>query len=117
MPVDEYETTVRSLLQRAVDGTRARLIVAEPMCINVDLADPMRAMIDTYGAVARGIANEFGAIIVRQQQAFDAALATTSPADWSNDGVHPFPPGHAVIALAYLRAFGFTLAPSSDSNS
>lgn len=115
--VDEYETTVRSLLQRSVDGTRARLIVAEPMCINADPADPMRAMIDTYGAVARRVAGKFDAIVIRQQQAFDAALATTSPRDWSDDGVHPFLPGHAVIALAYLRSFGFTLDPSSDSKS
>ena len=109
VPIDEYEATVRSLFQRTVDGTGAGLIVAEPLCINADPTDPMRATIDTYGAVARRVANEFDAIIVRQQQAFDAALATTSPADWSNDGVHPFLPGHAVIALAYLRALGFEL--------
>jgi lysophospholipase L1-like esterase len=117
VPVDEYEATVRSLFQRTADGTGAGLIVAEPLHINADPTDPMRTMIDSYGAVARRVASEFDAIIVRQQQAFDAALATTSPADWSNDGVHPFLPGHAVIALAYLRAFGFTLAPSSDSKS
>lgn len=110
VPIDEYEATVRSLLRRATDGTTARLIVAEPVFINPDPTDPMRAMIDAYGAVAQRVAGEFGAIIVGPQQAFDGVLATTSPRDWSDDGVHPFLPGHAVITLEYLRALGFSLS-------
>jgi len=110
VPIDEYEATVRSLLQRAVDGAGCRLVVADPLYINADRTDPMRAMIDDYGAVVRRIAAGLDARIVRQTASFDAVLATTAPADWSDDHVHPRLPAHAVIASAFLRALGFSLA-------
>ncbi len=107
--IDIYETTLRSLLQRAVDGTGCKLIVAEPYVIAADTSTPMRRMMDAYGLVARKIAAEFDAIDIRTQDAFDKVLETTTPERWANDKVHPYPPGHAVIALAYLHAIGFEL--------
>jgi len=109
VPIDEYETTLRSLLQQAVDSTNCKLIVAEPYIIDADRSNPMRAMMDDYGQVARKLAAEFGAINIRTQEAFDATLATTTPEDWADDKIHPNLPGHAVIALAFLRAIGFEL--------
>ena len=109
VPIDEYETTLRSLLQQAVDATNCKLIVAEPYIIDADRSNPMRAMMDDYGQVARKLAAEFGAINIRTQEAFDATLATTTPEDWADDKIHPNLPGHAVIALAFLRAIGFEL--------
>lgn len=109
VPIAEYETTLRTLLQRAVDATGCKLIVAEPYIIDADTTNPMRVMMDDYGLVARRIAAEFGAIDIRTQEAFDKALETTVPEDWAGDKIHPNLPGHAVIALAYLRAIGFEL--------
>lgn len=107
--IEEYESTLRSLLQRAVDGTGCKLIVAEPYVIEPDTSAPMRRMMDAYGLVARKVASEFEAITLRTQEAFDVALKTTTPETWANDKVHPYLPGHAVIALAYLRAIEFEL--------
>lgn len=107
--IEEYGSTLRSLLQRAVDGTGCKLIVAEPYVIEPDTSAPMRHMMDAYGLVARKVASEFEAITIRTQDAFDAALKTTTPETWANDKVHPYLPGHAVIALAYLRAIEFEL--------
>lgn len=109
VPIGEYEETYRRLLRRAVDETGCRLIVAEPYIIEADRSDPMRQQMDAFGGVARKLAGEFGAINVRTQEAFDAALATTSPADWADDRVHPNLPGHAVIAIAFLQMTGFQL--------
>ena len=107
VPIDEYEATYRNLLQSAVDATGCRLIVAEPYMIEPDRANPMRAQMDDYRRVARKLAAGFGAVNVRTQEAFDAALETTTPDHWANDRIHPNVEGHAIIALAFLRAIGW----------
>jgi lysophospholipase L1-like esterase len=112
VPIDEYASTLRSLLRQAADRTGCRLLVAEPYLIEPDLAEPQRAQTDQYCLVAREIAAELGAVMVRTQDAFDEVLRTTAPADWADDRVHPNRPGHAVIAQAFLRALNFTLRPA-----
>lgn len=107
VPIDEYETTLRELLRRAVDATGCRLILAEPYFIEPDRAEPQRAQSDRYVAVARRLATEFDAVPVRTQDAFDRALASATPADWADDRVHPNLPGHAIIAQAFLTAIGW----------
>lgn len=107
--IEEYEATYRRLLQAAVDTAGCRLIIAEPYVIEADTTDPMRAQMDRYGLVARQLANEFGAVNVQTQAAFDAVLATTEPIDWAHDRIHPNLAGHAVIAQAFLRAIGWEL--------
>jgi lysophospholipase L1-like esterase len=109
VPVDEYESTYRALLREAVEKTGAKLIIAEPYIIDADRSNPMREMMDQYGLVARKIAADFDAINVRSQEAYDRALQTTEPAAWAHDKIHPGTPGHAVIAIEYLRAIGFDL--------
>ncbi|MFI7540040.1 SGNH/GDSL hydrolase family protein [Actinoplanes sp. NPDC049599] len=109
VPLDEYATTLRTLLRRAVDRTGCRLIVAEPYIIEPDRAEPQRAASDRYGLVAREIGAEFRAVVVRTQDAFDEVLRSTTPADWADDRIHPNRPGHAVIAQAFLRAIGYQL--------
>ncbi|AGL14267.1 SGNH/GDSL hydrolase family protein [Actinoplanes sp. N902-109] len=106
VPIDEYATTLRALLRRAVDATGCRLIVAEPYIIEPDRAEPQRALSDRYCLAAREIAAEFQAVGVRTQDAFDDVLRSTVPADWADDRIHPHRPGHAVIAQAFLTAIG-----------
>jgi hypothetical protein len=36
-------------------------------------------------------------------------LQTTESSAWADDKIHPGTPGHAVIAIEYLRAIGFDL--------
>lgn len=107
--IEDYEANLRTLLQQVTEKTSARLIVAEPFDIDPDRGDPMRAMMDEYGAVARRVAEEFGAILIRTQDAFDHVLQHAPWPSWAPDKIHPGLPGHAVIAQAYLRAIGFEL--------
>jgi lysophospholipase L1-like esterase len=109
VPIDEYATTLRTLLRRAVNRTGCGLIVAEPYLIEPDRTEPQRAETDRYCVVAREIAAESAAVTVRTQDAFDEVLRSTAPADWAGDRVHPNRPGHAVIAQAFLRALEFDL--------
>ena len=107
VPIDEYSTTLRKLLHRAVEATGCRLVLADPYLIEPDRADPQRAQTDRYAQLVGTLAAEFDARHVRTQEAFDRVLATTSPGRWADDRVHPNLPGHAVIAQAFLATIGW----------
>jgi lysophospholipase L1-like esterase len=109
LAIEEYEETYRGLLRRAVDETGCRLIIAEPYMIEASAEDPMRRHMDDYGQVARKLAGEFGAVNVKTQEAIDEALKSSSASDWAEDRIHPNLAGHAIIAMAYLRAIGWEL--------
>ena len=109
VPLPEYTATLRDLLDQVRTRTDARLILIEPYMIEPDRSRPMRKEMDRYGGAVRQLATEYEAVFVPAQHAFDVALAHTTPADWADDQIHPNAPGHAVIALAFLRAVGFEL--------
>ena len=50
VPIDEYESTLRRLLDRALEATGAGLIMMEPYMIEPDLSQPMRRQMDLYRA-------------------------------------------------------------------
>ncbi|MGW0215128.1 SGNH/GDSL hydrolase family protein [Micromonospora chokoriensis] len=108
--IDEYEHTLRDLLRRAVAATGCRLILGDPFLIEPDRTDPQRADTDRYAAVVAGLAEEFDAVHVANQAAFDRVLAVSPAKRWADDRVHPHLPGHAVLADAYLDALGATTA-------
>ncbi len=108
VPLPEYESNLRELLGRA-RAIGARLILMTPYMIEADRGVPMRRQMDWYGEVVRRLASELGAVLVDTQAAFDAVLSHSTPDDWADDQIHPNSAGHAVIALAWLRAVGFEL--------
>ncbi len=103
VPLDEYTTTLRALLADTVERTGCRLILADPYLIESDHGDPQYVMTAEYAAVVRTLAADFGARHVAVQAAFDRVLASTTPADWADDRIHPNLAGHAVIARAFLE--------------
>jgi lysophospholipase L1-like esterase len=106
VPLDEYTATLRTLLATAVERTGCRLILADPYLIESDHDDPQYAMTGDYAATVAALAEEFGALHVPVQAAFDRVLTSTRPADWAHDRIHPNLAGHAVIARAFLDAIG-----------
>jgi lysophospholipase L1-like esterase len=113
VPIDEYESTLRALLTRAVEATGCRLILADPYLIEPDRAEPQRAETDRYCKVVASLAGEFDAVHVASQEAFDRALMSSEPGDWAEDRIHPNLPGHAVLADAFLNAI--ETAPSAGA--
>ena len=105
----EYEATLRRLLDRTRAATSSRLILMQPYMIEPNMEQPMRHEMDNYTAIVSALAAEYGALLVPTQTAWDAALVHTAPGDWSEDKIHPTAPGHAVMALAFLRAVAFAL--------
>ena len=57
--------------------------------------------------IAKKIAEKFSknAVFVPLQEIFDNALKSAPESQWSGDGVHPTPQGHALIANAWLDAY------------
>jgi lysophospholipase L1-like esterase len=114
VPLPEYEATLRRLSEQTRSAGK-NLILITPYMIEGDRSVPMRRQMDWYGDAVRRLAAELDAPLVDTQAAFDAVLAHSAPVDWAGDQIHPNGAGHAVIALAFLRAVGFDLAaPKPD---
>jgi len=100
--IEEYETTLDALVRQTVPVVK-KMVVISPFFIEPNCAEPMRARMDQYGAVARRIAQTHGAIFVDVQAAFDAVLAHMHNYALAGDRVHPGLVGHNVIARAFLK--------------
>ena len=105
--LQEYEATYRKLLRMTKEQCGSQLILVDPYVLETDREDPFRAMVDRYIAAVHGLAEEFDAVSVRTQEAFDNVLVKQPSEFWANDRVHPFAYGHAVIARAFLNAIGY----------
>jgi lysophospholipase L1-like esterase len=104
-----YTANMRHMLDQTRTLTHARSILMTPYMIEPDRGHPMRALMDLYGEAVKRLAREYDAVAIDTQAAFDAALQHTTPGDWSADQIHLNGPGHAVIALAFLRGVEFEL--------
>ena len=110
----QYELTYRTLLQRARQASDARLILMTPYMIEPNRNQAMRRQMDVYGGIVAALATEFGAALVRVQEAFDNALRFTTPAFWADDQFHVAGPGAALIAQTFLRAVGFEMPSKAE---
>ncbi len=101
----------RPTLERLVAQTRPRLkglVLMTPYVLEPNGADPMRAMMDRYGAVTRELATRYDAVFVDTQAAFDRIMVHLHPTALAWDRIHPTQVGHMVLARAFLDAVGFT---------
>lgn len=104
--LDEYRPT----LERLVAQTRPQLkglVLLTPYFIEPNRADPMRAMMDRYGAVVRELALQYDAVFVDTQAAFNATMEHIHPTGLAWDRIHPGQVGHMVLARAFLTAIGY----------
>ena len=106
VPLEVFEPTLRGLLTDAVEATGARLILADPYLIEPDRDEPQRVATDAFAVAVRRLADEFDAVHVPTQAAFDRVLTGATPHAWSQDRIHPNPAGHRLIADEFLRAIG-----------
>lgn len=103
--IDEYASTLETLIRTTRPQLRG-IVLMTPYCIESDLADPMRAMMDRYGEVVRHLARKYQAILVDTQAAFESVLEELPPAALSIDRVHLKPAGHMILAQSFLKAVG-----------
>ena len=84
------------------------LVLMTPYFIEPDRTDPMRKMMDEYGAVVHELAEHYQANLVDTQAAFDRVLVELSPLALADDRVHPNLTGHMILARAFLKALDYT---------
>jgi len=99
---ERYEKTLRKLLNE----TKPRLsglILMSPFIIESHKGDAMRELMDAYGVIVKAVAEEFGAVFVDTQAAFDRVLEHRHPASLAWDRIHPGTAGHMVIAREFLK--------------
>jgi len=110
VPLEEYRRTLELLVAR----TRAQvqgLVLLTPYVLEPNRTDPMRVMMDSYGAVVQELASAHAAIFVNTQAAFDAVLEHLHPTALARDRIHPTQVGHMVLARAFLQAVEYAWVP------
>ncbi len=102
----EYARTLGELV-RTIRPRLQGLVLMSPYHIQPDRSDPMRSMMDLYGAAVREIAEENRAIFVDTQAAFDRAMKILNPISLAEDRVHVNLVGHVILARAFLDGVEF----------
>ncbi|GIX06602.1 MAG: lipase [Candidatus Poribacteria bacterium] len=106
VPLDQYKTVYRELLEQTQQETEARLILMETSVIGEDPDNEANGILKDYNAAIREFAEEFGAVLVPIFTAFCRAIRSRPGFAWTSDGVHPLPPGHMLMATTWLEAVG-----------
>ena len=102
-----YENDLRKLLSRTMEALPdLKLMICQPFiltgtsAVDESWVEPFSA----YQANAKKISDEFGAIWVPFQEAFDSAIELAEPTYWAADGVHPSMAGAQLMAKTWLEA-------------
>jgi lysophospholipase L1-like esterase len=105
--LDEYAVTLEELI-RTTQPMLKGLVLMTPYYIEPNRADAMRALMDRYGAVVRGLASKYKTVFVDTQAAFDEVLKGLLPSTLAGDRVHPNQTGHLVLARTFLKAIEYS---------
>lgn len=101
-----FEHDYRQMIQRAKQANPdVKLIMMEPFVLPTP-ADRLtwREDLDPKIAIVRALAREFSALLVPLDGLINAACTQVAPEYWAQDGVHPTPAGHSLIAQAWMDA-------------
>lgn len=107
VPPDVYRATLDGLVAQTLPLLKGGMVIMTPYYIEPNPADAMRARMDEYGAICRGIAAKHNTLFVDTQAVFDALLQHCHSSFFAWDRVHPNVPGHTALARAFLQGIGF----------
>lgn len=101
-----YKQTLNELVSKTLPKVKG-IILMTPFFIEPLTQDPMRNMMDKYGAAVKEIAKEYKLICVDQQKVIIEALGEHHSSHFCWDRVHPNATGHFAIARAFLKAIEY----------
>ena len=82
-----------------------KLVIIEPFALLSEVVqESWIPEINERRAVARKLADEFGAVFIPAQSILDEAVKKAPGSYWLRDGVHPTPAGHHLLARAWIEA-------------
>jgi lysophospholipase L1-like esterase len=105
--LEEYTQTLSDLIQQ-VRPRLQDLILMTPYFLEPHRQEPMRALMDQYGAVVRELAAQHHARLVDTQAVFDHVLQWLHPMRLARDRVHLNLAGHMLLARALLQSIEYT---------
>ena len=107
-PDHEFEHRYRTLLERSLAANPAlRLVLCEAFLLfEQPTEEGFRHDLDGKVEVVNRLAAEFDATLVRFDEMFRAACTTTEATYWADDGIHPTPAGHGLMAWEWMRSTG-----------
>jgi len=99
-----FEENYRRLLREA--GPVDRLVLMSPTTIENERDQELAAHLDQRAAFVHALAQEVRAVYVPAREALKRALKESPEVQWTLDGCHPTPAGHALLASVWLGAVG-----------
>ena len=103
----EFESRYRRILTKTVELSHPRLVLCEPFLLPVrEEMKVWREDLDPKIQVVHDLAKEFGAVLVEFDAQFRAKSMQISMSALAEDGIHPTPQGHALMAKIWLEAVG-----------
>lgn len=106
----DYARDYERLLSRTREALpEVQLLIGEPFVLRAGVVDDRwYDELNERRAITQALAEKYGARWIAYQALFDRAVAGgTQPSYWAEDGVHPTPAGHFLMAQAWLAALGF----------
>lgn len=109
--MESYENDYRSLLiQTRQQMPNVQFVICEPFILPVGKVKEKwnlyQLEIITRQSSAKKLAQQFDAIYVPLQDAFNEALKRAPAEYWIWDGIHPMPAGHELIAREWIKVVG-----------
>ena len=103
-----WEACYRRILSRTTDELDAELFMFEIFYVATDVVEPRPMPVNAYNEVIHRLADEFNARLVKTSDAFQHAVTARPGELWTTqDGVHPNPAGHTLMALEFLKQTGW----------
>ncbi|MBX3115092.1 MAG: SGNH/GDSL hydrolase family protein [Fimbriimonadaceae bacterium] len=97
----EYRSTLANLVERTLE--QSKVVLMTPFIVEPNIEDPMRSLLDDYGASVQEIANAHNTEFIDTQAIFDEMTVSIPAMALCSDRIHVNTSGHMALALAFLE--------------
>lgn len=101
---EQFEANLRTILSAIRERTTAAIVILEPFLVPVTDKLRFREDLDPKIEIERRLAGEFGATFVPLDAVLIAHAQQSGPESIADDGIHPTPDGHRIVAETWLAA-------------